>query len=162
MARINKNWYRLSFEEFSRLVGKEMGIEFPDNGLLLPLNITPEYLDVIRSYNARWEIDHGKLMDYNVRARECEKKGEYSKAISLYETYIFEGENDCRFPVQTYLQAFERLAIIYRKLKEPEKEIEVLNRALKHREKLHPDQERWLADRLEKISKKIAVSAIKD
>ncbi|WP_271401844.1 tetratricopeptide repeat protein [Salinicoccus roseus] len=61
-------------------------------------------------------------LDRNLKGKELEKAGEIDKAIELYEKNIeeeFEGD----FP-------YNRLAIIYRKRKQYQEEIRVLNQAI--------------------------------
>ena len=59
----------------------------------------------------------------NELASQAEKSGDYDNAIQLYEQIIRENRAD---PVP-----FQRLMILYRKAKEYEKELDVINRGIK-------------------------------
>lgn len=71
-------------------------------------------------HNAEAVSDNDDLLE---RAGELEKSSEWSKAASLYLRYLR------KVPGSEY--AFGRLMIIYRKQKEPDKEIEIINRGIK-------------------------------
>jgi tetratricopeptide (TPR) repeat protein len=64
-----------------------------------------------------------KIEERNLAARQAEEEGDMDKAIKLFEQNIREDYAE-EF-------AFERLMIIYRKQKEYEKELKVINRGLK-------------------------------
>ena len=64
-----------------------------------------------------------KIEERNLAARQAEEEGDMDKAIKLFEQNIREDYAD-EF-------AFEKLMIIYRKQKEYEKELKVINRGLK-------------------------------
>ena len=71
-----------------------------------------------KNYRLALEVE-----ERNNEARVAEQDGELNKAVKLYEQNIKEDYAD-EF-------AFERLMIIYRKLKEYEDELRVINRAIK-------------------------------
>lgn len=90
----------------------------------------------------------------NLKGIEHEKSGELEKAIELYEQNITEGFNGNH--------PYDRLAIIYRKLKKPEDEIRVLEKAIYVFNIVNEDRGDRLAklqkfnERLEKIKSKVS------
>ena len=66
--------------------------------------------------------DLGGMIQNNMIARQLERDGKYDLAIKLYESIVAK-EFGGNFP-------YDRLAIIYRKLKRYDDEIDLLNRAI--------------------------------
>lgn len=69
------------------------------------------------------EINFDQMVDNNLKGKKLEKKGKVDEAINLYEINIkhdFEGNHP-----------YDRLAIIYRRKKDYDNEIRVLNHAIK-------------------------------
>ena len=65
------------------------------------------------------------------------------KAIKEYEKYV-QAESDKDTP-------YKRLAILYRKLRQEDKEIEVLEKAIKVLSEKKPGKEKWFVNRLDKM-----------
>jgi tetratricopeptide (TPR) repeat protein len=96
--------------------------------------ISPLPSELIRKYswelqNSQWHIQAVR----NIKGKELEKSGRINEAIELYEKNIAE-EFDGNRP-------YDRLAIIYRKRKQYDEEIRVLEKAIAVFEnKVHPDR----------------------
>lgn len=95
-----------------------------------------------------WEKEFSSLMGERAKASKFEKEGQLFEAISEYEQCVEEGISSPRFRIYNYAHDIDRLAILYRKTKQINKEVTFLERMIA----LHPeytDRHKW-KDRLTK------------
>lgn len=106
-------------------------------------------LEKIREERRKWENDFYALHQYQTQGMELEKLGDIEGAITEYNHAVDFGEMSARMRINNYLHSIERLAILYRKQKDYDNEIRVLNIALQYKD-LHKSKEARLQDRLTK------------
>mgnify|MGYP003258682349 CR=1 FL=1 len=105
----------------------------------------------LQAESKAWEKEFSSLMGDRAKASKFEKEGQLFEAISEYEQCVEEGISSPRFRIYNYAHDIDRLAILYRKTKQIDKEVSFLARMIT----LHPDytdKRKW-KDRLEKANK---------
>lgn len=98
----------------------------------------------LQAENRAWEKEFSSLMGDRAKASRLEKEGKLFEAISEYEQCVEEGISSPRFRIYNYAHDIDRLAILYRKTKQIDKEIAFLERMIV----LHtnyPDAYKWKA-----------------
>lgn len=105
----------------------------------------------LQAESKAWEKEFSSLMGDRAKAHRLEKEGNLFEAISEYEQCVEEGISSPRFSIYNYAHDIGRLAILYRKTKQIDKEVAFLERMIV----LHPEYSdiyKW-KDRLEKAKK---------
>lgn len=100
-----------------------------------------------------WEKEFSSLMGDRGKASKQEKEGKLFEAISEYEQCVEKGILSPRFSIYNYAHDIDRLAILYRKTKQIDKEVAFLERMIT----IHPeysDISKW-KDRLSKAKLKL-------
>lgn len=90
-------------------------------------------IENLRSENERWSKAFSQCMEYQNKGMACEKNKDYTGAIEAYSECISYNETveeiigslRCLFSI-------ERLAVIFRKLKQYDNEQNIISYALKH------------------------------
>lgn len=98
-----------------------------------------------------WGKEFSSLMGNRAKASKLEKEGKLFEAITEYEQCVEDGISSPRFSIYNYAHDIDRLAIIYRKTKQIDKEVTFLARMIA----IHPeyaDKQKW-KERLEKAKK---------
>lgn len=83
-------------------------------------------LEAIQSENREWERQFSILMGHQGRGIELEKQKDVDSAISEYEQAISYGKTASKLSVNNYQYSAERLMVLYRKRKEYDKEIAII------------------------------------
>jgi tetratricopeptide (TPR) repeat protein len=105
-------------------------------------------LHKIMDENKEWSTQFSILMEYQNNGMEYEKTGDVSHAIQSYELCVKNGESLSQMRINNYLHSIERLAILYRKTKQYDKEVDIIKLALKHN--LHTNDRVRFENRLSK------------
>ena len=104
---------------FEKLISMQInGIKYAD--------IPDEQIMLVKEHYATWEVKYKRLSEcaaLNNKGIRYEKNGEIDKAIDVYERNIADG-----YPAT---HAYDRLMVLYRKRKEFDKEIAVIEKAIK-------------------------------
>lgn len=104
-----------------------------------------------KAENKTWEKEFSSLIGNRAKAHNLEKAGRLNEAITEYETCVEKGISSPQFTIYNYAHDINRLAILYRKTKQHNKEISFLKRMID----LHKDFSdicKW-KDRLERAKK---------
>jgi hypothetical protein len=101
-----------------------------------------------KNENKEWSRQHSILMEHQNNGMNCEKAEDISNAIQSYEQCVQNGESFSMMKINNYLYSIERLAILYRKTKQYDKEVAIIKFALKH--ELHANDRVKLQNRLSK------------
>jgi tetratricopeptide (TPR) repeat protein len=121
-------------------------MEFKDSILDKELRDIEEEISKIRAESRQWEKHFSYLCELKENGNKLEKLGKVNEAIQAYEQAVEYGNKNLNFP--NYASAIDRLVILYRKIKEYQSEIDILNFALSHT--MHPNQKAKYKQRLEK------------
>lgn len=87
-------------------------------------------LEVLQEDNRRWTEQANILFGYQTAGIEFEKAGNLEAAIKEYEAAIAYGHEADKMSAHQYYYSFNRLCIIYRKLRLYDKEIATIEAAL--------------------------------
>ncbi len=97
------------------------------------VNITDEYmadldrrLAEVQAENREWEQQFAVLMGHQGKGMELEKQKDIENAMSEYEKAIAYGRQASRMAINNYQYSAERLMILYRKRKEYDSEIALI------------------------------------
>jgi tetratricopeptide (TPR) repeat protein len=113
-------------------------------------NIEDE-LKKARDANKRWEMHFSYLCELKENGSKLEKAGDYEGAIEYYRQAVEYGNKKLNFA--DYASAIDRLVILYRKMKDYNSELDILNFALSHG--IHPNHKTRYKQRLEKAKQLI-------
>lgn len=102
----------------------------------------------LQAENKAWEREFASVMEFQSKGIECEKNKEIDNAIAAYERAIENGYNSKRLGINNYLYSIERVVILYRRTKQFEKEISIIQRVLN--ENLREKDREYMINRLEK------------
>lgn len=89
-------------------------------------------IDFLKSKNKKWEQSFSHLQTMSDKAIALEKAGNYEDAIIAYELCIEYGKNSPDLVIQNYASNIDRLFVLYRKNKDYQKEVSILEFALSH------------------------------
>ena len=106
----------------------------------------------LRNENEEWTKVFNKAMENRSRAVKLEKEGDLIAAINIYEQCVKEGIENDRLKLHNYAFDINRLAILYRKTKQKEKEISFLKEMITLHSKTR-EADKW-RERLSKLEKK--------
>ena len=84
----------------------------------------------LQADNREWEKMFGELMFYQNAGMNLEREGNLEAASEKYEKAIIFGRNNGRMKPSNYFYSYERLAIVYRKLKRYDDEVRIIEAAL--------------------------------
>lgn len=87
-------------------------------------------LAAIRAENKEWERQFSIVMGHQGAGMEAERNGDPDRAISEYTEAVASGRSLPQMRINNYFHSIERLTVIYRKRKDYENEIAVINDAL--------------------------------
>ena len=85
--------------------------------------------DVIQAQNRDWEQKFNTLMGYQAAGREFEKQNDIENAIIQYKMAVTYGSQHLK--INNYYHSVERLLILYRKKKDFESELALIETTLK-------------------------------
>lgn len=101
------------------------------------VNVTDEYMDEldrklkqVQAENREWEEQFSILMGHQGRGIELEKQNDIDGAISEYEQAIAYGKTASKMAINNYQHSAERLMILYRKKKDFDREISLIQAML--------------------------------
>lgn len=83
-----------------------------------------------RAENAAWKNDFSSTMGDRAMASRMEKESRIGDAIVEYEKCVERGMASSQFNIYNYAHDIDRLAILYRKTKQLDKEISFLERMI--------------------------------
>lgn len=86
-------------------------------------------LSVIQAQNRDWEQKFNTLMGYQAAGREFEKQNDIENAIIQYKMAVTYGSQHLK--INNYYHSVERLLILYRKKKDFESELALIETTLK-------------------------------
>jgi tetratricopeptide (TPR) repeat protein len=135
---------------------KVNGIKYTANLLINPvtnkeLGESEEKYKKAREENKQWERHFSYLCELKENGIELEKLEKIKEAIEAYRQAIEYGNKNLNFV--NYASAIDRIVILYRKIKDYQSEIDILNFALSHA--MHPNQKLKYKQRLEKVGQLI-------
>ena len=84
----------------------------------------------LQAYNRDWSNAFSYLMEFQNTGMKLEREGLLEEAAVQYEKAIEFGNSSDMFRMNHYSYSYERLAIVYRKLKMYGKEVSLINDAL--------------------------------
>jgi tetratricopeptide (TPR) repeat protein len=115
------------------------------------LRLSEERLKQARENNRQWERHFSYLCELKNNGNKFEKEGDINHAVNAYKQAIEYGNKNLNFA--NYASAIDRVAILYRKIKDYKSEIDILNFALSHT--MHPNHKAKYEQRLEKVKQLI-------
>jgi tetratricopeptide (TPR) repeat protein len=89
-------------------------------------------LTAVSADNREWEEQFAVVMGHQGNGNELEKLKDIEGAISEYEQAVVFGRRASRLAINNYLYSAERLMILYRKRKEYDKEISLIQETLRN------------------------------
>ena len=126
------------------------------NGDLEVLNrLTKERSEKAHAYNIEWERQFEILMGFQNGGADLERKGRLEDAVAEYRKAVDYGKNSDLFQINNYYHSYERLAVLYRKLKMYAKEVGIIREALS--EELQSKERNKMLNRLEKAKKLLGI-----
>ena len=102
----------------------------------------------VRQHNKSWQKKMDKLGELSEKGQQFEENGEIDKAIKAYRKAVEYGQSTKGLHFVNYARDIDRLAILYRKQKAYQEEVDILNVALSH--DMHPNHSKKYQERLEK------------
>lgn len=87
-------------------------------------------LEVLRAENKEWERQFAIVMGHQGAGMKAERNGDLDRAMDEYTKAIASGRSLSKMNISSYYHSIERLTIIYRKRKDYDSEIAVINDAL--------------------------------
>ncbi|MBQ8066527.1 MAG: hypothetical protein IJ200_12845 [Prevotella sp.] len=117
--------------------------------------LTKERLKKIQTENREWERQFKILMGFQNGGAELERKNRLEDAVAEYRKAVDYGKNSDLFQINNYYHSYERLAVLYRKLKMYAKEVGIIREALS--EELQSKERNKMLNRLEKSKKLLGI-----
>ena len=117
--------------------------------------LTKERLKKIQTENREWERHFKILMGFQNGGAELERKNRLEDAVAEYRKAVDYGKNSDLFQINNYYHSYERLAVLYRKLKMYAKEVGIIRESLS--EELQSKERNKMLNRLEKAKKLLGI-----
>lgn len=92
-----------------------------------------EGLARLREENRKFDEAFSVAMGFQNKGISFEKMKEFPAAVSAYEQCVAYGEASPLLRINSYLYSIERLAVLYRKMKNYDDEVRVIKLGLSHR-----------------------------
>lgn len=92
-----------------------------------------EGLACLREENRKFDEAFSVAMGFQNKGISFEKMKEFPAAVSAYEQCVAYGEASPLLRINSYLYSIERLAVLYRKMKNYDDEVRVIKLGLSHR-----------------------------
>lgn len=92
-----------------------------------------EGLARLREENRKFDEAFSVAMGFQNKGISFEKMKEFPDAVSAYEQCVAYGEASPLLRINSYLYSIERLAVLYRKMKNYDDEVRVIKLGLSHR-----------------------------
>lgn len=87
-------------------------------------------LEELRARNKEWEEQFSTVMNHQGKGIALEKEKDIDGAISEYKQAIANGEKATLLSLNNYLYSMERLMVLYRKIKDYNSEISIIEKII--------------------------------
>lgn len=104
--------------------------EFDPNKVSIDLDDMERKLSEAQENNREWERQFNELFAHVNAGKAAEKDGDTQAAIRSYEEAVRYGREAPRMKVNNYFHSIERLAILYRRIKDYDSEVSLLSSTL--------------------------------